>query len=58
MEQKAITRLIFDWQRGDRDAENAGFATLYDRLLSLVLQCLMRGDAPGTSRPSAFAIRR
>jgi RNA polymerase sigma factor (TIGR02999 family) len=41
-----ITRMIADWQRGDKNAESALFAALYSRLHSLALQCL-RNERPG-----------
>lgn len=35
-----ITRLIEDWQRGDKSAENALFDAMYHRLHQLALHCL------------------
>ena len=43
-----ITRLISDWQRGDKGAESAVFEALYQRLHSIAIQCL-RGEGPGQS---------
>jgi RNA polymerase sigma factor (TIGR02999 family) len=43
-----ITRLISDWQRGNRDAENALFEALYLRLHGIAAQCL-RNESPGHS---------
>jgi len=43
-----ITRLIEDWQRGDKAAENALFDAMYHRLHALAVQCL-RGEQPGQS---------
>ncbi|HXA49838.1 MAG TPA: ECF-type sigma factor [Candidatus Acidoferrum sp.] len=43
-----ITGLISDWQRGNRDAENALFEALYLRLHGIAAQCL-RNEAPGHS---------
>jgi RNA polymerase sigma factor (TIGR02999 family) len=43
-----ITRLISDWQRGNRDAENALFEALYLRLHGIAAQCL-RSESPGHS---------
>jgi RNA polymerase sigma factor (TIGR02999 family) len=43
-----ITRLISDWQRGNRDAENALFEALYLRLHGIAVQCL-RSETPGHS---------
>ena len=43
-----ISRLISDWQRGNRDAENALFEALYLRLHGIAAQCL-RNEAPGHS---------
>jgi RNA polymerase sigma-70 factor, ECF subfamily len=35
-----ITRLISDWQRGDKNAESALFNALYSRLHGIAVQCL------------------
>jgi RNA polymerase sigma factor (TIGR02999 family) len=43
-----ISRLISDWQRGNREAENALFEALYLRLHGIAMQCL-RSEAPGHS---------
>jgi len=48
MSQGEITRLITDWQRGDKAAENALFEALYHKLHSLALQCL-RSEPIGQS---------
>lgn len=43
-----ITRLISDWQRGDKNAESALFNALYSRLHGIAVNCL-RNEAPSQS---------
>jgi RNA polymerase sigma factor (TIGR02999 family) len=41
-----ITRLIEQWQHGDKAAEDALFEAMYHRLHSIAVQCL-KGEKPG-----------
>jgi RNA polymerase sigma factor (TIGR02999 family) len=49
-----ITRLIADWQRGDRDAEGALFERLYDRLRSIADRLVRLEPANRTLGPTAL----
>ena len=49
-----ITRLISDWQRGDKKAESALFDALYTRLHSIAVQCLKNERAGQTLGPTAL----
>jgi RNA polymerase sigma factor (TIGR02999 family) len=49
-----ISRLISDWQRGNREAENALFEALYQRLHQIALQCLRSRDVGRTLGATAL----
>jgi RNA polymerase sigma-70 factor, ECF subfamily len=47
-ESRPITRLIDEWRKGNREAEGALFAALYNTLYAIALRC-MRNETPGGS---------
>jgi RNA polymerase sigma-70 factor, ECF subfamily len=53
-DREDITRLIQDWRRGDKDAEDRLFSALYTKLHAIAAGCLLNEPAARSLSPTAL----